>query len=215
MDTTSGKWAHTAILDPELTLTLPMHVTAQAGIDALVHAVETLVSRAATPYSTIYAREALRLLIEGLPTVLRSPDSLQARSQMQLGAAYAGIAIENSMLGAAHAMANPLTAKFGTPHGTAVGLMLPVVLKFNAILPHIARAYGDCGLGSDAVEIIIGVIRAGMASAGLPSSLSQLGVNYDDIAGLASMACEQWTGKFNPIELGKNEYTLLYESIWA
>ena len=107
-------------------------MTACTGIDALAHALETAVTRKRTPLSAIYSREAFRLCLGGLERVLREPANLEARAMMQLGAAFAGTAIENSMLGAAHAAANPLTARFGVVHGQAVGLMLPAVIAFNA-----------------------------------------------------------------------------------
>src|SRR5690606_22934658 len=106
-----------ALLDPLLTLTLPERVTAFAGLDAVAHAVESAVCDRRNPVSTMYSREAFRLTARGLPRVLADPDDVDARGDMLLGAAWAGLAIENSMLGAAHAAANPLTARFGLIHG--------------------------------------------------------------------------------------------------
>ena len=122
-----------AILDPELTLTQPKQVYALTGIDAISHAVETCVTKRRNPVSVQYSKEAWRLLETNFETVLKNPDDLEARAAMQLGAAYAGVAIENSMLGAAHALANPVTANYGIAHGQAVGLMLPHVVKFNGV----------------------------------------------------------------------------------
>jgi alcohol dehydrogenase len=133
--------ARIALLDPTLTLSQPPQVTACTGIDALAHALETLVTKPRTPLSLLFSREAFRLAIAGLPRVLASPADLEARGWMLLGAAWAGTAIENSMLGAAHAAANPLTAHFGVTHGHAVGMMLPHVVRFNAQEPGVARAY--------------------------------------------------------------------------
>ena len=121
-----------AVLDVLLTLTQPPRVTALTGIDALSHAVESHVSRAATPASRVFSREAFRLLAAGLPRVFADPADIAARETVQLGAAWAGMAIENSMLGAAHALANPLTARHDVVHGQAVALMLPHVVRFNA-----------------------------------------------------------------------------------
>ncbi len=120
-----------AVLDPELTLTQPPSVTALTGIDAVSHAIESYVTRKRNPLSVCYSREAWQLLSEGFPRVLSNPQDLEARSQMQLGAFFAGLAIETSMLGAAHALANPLTARYHITHGQAVGLMLPHVIRFN------------------------------------------------------------------------------------
>jgi alcohol dehydrogenase len=111
-----------ALLDPELTVSQPRHVTACTGIDALAHALETAVTRRRNGLSVTFAREAFRLTVGHLERVLEAPGDLAARAQMQLGAALAGMAIEQSMLGAAHAAANPLTARFGVVHGRAVGV---------------------------------------------------------------------------------------------
>src|SRR3954454_7414164 len=120
-----------AILDPELTLTQPARVTALTGIDALAHALETYVTKRRNPLSLSFSREAWRHLSANLPRVLQERNDLTARGAMQLGACLAGLAIENSMLGAAHALANPLTAAFGIAHGEAIALMLPHVIRRN------------------------------------------------------------------------------------
>ena len=121
-----------AILDPELTVTMPAFVTATSGVDAMTHAIESYVTTKRNPISQMFARQAWELLSTAFPVVLRQPDDVDARGQMQIGAFLAGAAIENSMLGAAHAAANPLTARYGTTHGVAVGLMLPHVVRWNA-----------------------------------------------------------------------------------
>ena len=120
-----------ALLDPELTLTQPPGVTALTGIDAIAHALESYVCRTRNPASMAFSREAWLLLGDNFAHVLDEPTDLPARCGMQLGASFAGLAIENSMLGAAHALANPLTARFGVAHGQAVGMMLPHVIRFN------------------------------------------------------------------------------------
>src|SRR5436190_2235678 len=109
-----------ALLDPALTISQPQGVTAATGFDAIAHAVETFVSTKRNPLSALLSREAWRLLEGNYERVLSRPDDLEARGSMQLGAHYAGMAIENSMLGATHARANPLTAHYGTTHGAAI-----------------------------------------------------------------------------------------------
>ena len=121
-----------AILDPELTLTQPTNVSALTGIDAISHAVETYVTKRRNVISTTYSRRSFGMLARGFSRVLEQPDDLEARSCMQLGAFLAGMAIETSMLGAAHACANPLTAKYQITHGLAVSLMLPHVIELNS-----------------------------------------------------------------------------------
>jgi alcohol dehydrogenase len=101
-----------AILDPTLTVSQPRRVTACTGLDAIAHAVETAVTKRRNPVSWLYAREAFPADHDELRAGVGHADDLEARGAMLLGAAYAGIAIENSMLGAAHSLANPLTAHF-------------------------------------------------------------------------------------------------------
>src|SRR5439155_9710943 len=109
-----------ALLDPCLTVSQPPDVTAATGFDAIAHAVETYVTIKRNPISEFFSREAWRLLDRNYERVLAEPRNLEARGAMQLGAYYAGVAIENSMLGATHACANPLTARYGTTHGVAI-----------------------------------------------------------------------------------------------
>src|SRR6185369_10149156 len=120
-----------ALLDPALTVSQPRSITASSGFDALAHAVETYVTTKRTPLSEIFSREAWQLLEGSYERVLAQPDDLAARGAMQLGAFYAGVAIENSMLGATHACANPLTARYGTAHGEAIAMLLQSVVRWN------------------------------------------------------------------------------------
>ena len=122
----------TVILDPCLTVTQPVSVTAAAGFDAIAHAVETYVCTKRNPRSEKLSREAWRLLEGHYGRVLAAPGALDARAAMQMGAFYAGMAIELSMLGATHACANPLTARYGTTHGDAIAILLPHVVRWNA-----------------------------------------------------------------------------------
>ena len=126
----------TALLDPELTAVTAEGRDGGAGFDALAHAVETAVTTRRNPPSLLYSREAFRLLNDHIEIVLGSPDSIEARGAMQLGAHYAGVAIEHSMLGAAHACANPLTARYDVPHGAALAILLPCVVRWNAEADH-------------------------------------------------------------------------------
>src|SRR5687768_10917174 len=141
-----------AVLDPELTVTQPDLVTACTGMDAISHAVETAVTTRRNEISMLFSREAFRLTVNSYERVLENPRNLAARAGMLLGAAYSGLAIENSMLGAAHAAANPLTARYGTIHGAAVGVMLPAVVHFNARDSQIAMLYRDHAAAAGLVE---------------------------------------------------------------
>ena len=212
--------ARIALLDPALTVSQPARVTACSGIDALAHALETLVTRNRNPWSLIFSREAFRLLIAGLPRVLTSPADLEARGCMLLGAALAGTAIENSMLGAAHATANPLTAHFGVPHGHAVGLMLPHVLRFNAREAPAVRAYAEVACAARialpvaapaaAAEHLSKHLESLLEQASLPRTLDQFGVKPTDVPRLADEAARQWTAQFNPRPVSTADFECLY-----
>src|SRR5262249_37339230 len=151
----------------------------------------------------MFSREAWRLLAENFERVLRHPGDLAARGNMQLGANLAGLAIENSMLGAAHACANPLTAHYGITHGVAVGILLPHVIRYNTpvarvyadLVDEVGLANGDSGAGG---EVLARRIPQLVVAAGLPTRLSACGVSPGIFPVLAEEASQQWTGKFNP-----------------
>lgn len=213
-----------AVLDPELTLTQPPRVTALTGIDAITHAVESLVTKKRNQVSLAFSREAWRLLVGGFPRVLEDPNDLTARGWVQQGACLAGLAIENSMLGAAHALANALTAHYGVVHGEAVGLMLPHVVRFNASRDEGCQmAYGELHAEIDhferidptaAVEALAGYLASLGRSAGLVGKLEGLGVERDRLPQLAADAAKQWVGTFNPVEMGEDDFKGLYEAAY-
>ncbi len=209
-----------AILDPEVTVSQPPKVTAVTGIDALAHALESYVCTRRTPLSQAFSRAAWHLLEPNLEKVLRHPDDLEARGAMQLGANFAGAAIENSMLGACHACANPLTAHYGLTHGIAIGILLPHVIRFNTAV--VGPLYGDLaheaglvnGDWDRAAEILAGRVSHLMKVAGLPTKLSECGVSKGILPVFADEATQQWTGKFNPRPVGFEELYQLYEAAY-
>ena len=209
--------ARVAILDPLLTVSQPARVTACTGIDAVAHAVETAVTKKRNPLSAMYSREAFRLCFGALERVLRDPRDLEARSSMQLGAAFAGTAIENSMLGAAHSAANPLTAHYGIAHGQAVGLMLPRVVEFNARDPEAHNRYLDLAIlaGLEDVNALIAELETLLDAAGLRTGLAQLGVKSDALPQLAAEAAQQWTATFNPRPVVAEDFERLYAEVFA
>jgi alcohol dehydrogenase len=188
-----------AVLDPELTVTSPRDVTAAAGIDAVSHAVETWVTTRRTPFSDVLSREAWRLLSSSFARVLSTPEDVDARGAMQLGAFYAGLAIEHSMLGATHACANPLTQRYGTTHGIAISLLLPHVVRWNSRVA--AERYAElAGVRGETrrPENLVARLEDFIAAGEFPNGLSAAGVPERDLPDLASAAAEQWTGAFNP-----------------
>ena len=192
-----------ALLDPTLTLTAQPAVTAMAGFDAIAHAVETAVTTKRTPLSDMYSHEAWRLLSNAFERVLLQPANLEARAGMLAGAYFAGTAIEQSMLGAAHACANPLTARYDLAHGQALAILLPRVVRWNAavatdryamLLGSPRRRAGD----HDAAETLARRLEQLVVAGGLAMRLQDVGVEESAIPELAAQAAQQWTGTFNP-----------------
>jgi alcohol dehydrogenase len=192
-----------AILDPELTVSAPPLVSAASGIDAIAHAVETAVTTRRTPMSDTFSHQAWRLLADAFERVLVHPSDLEARAMMQLGAHFAGIAIEQSMLGAGHACANPLTARFGVAHGVALAILMPHVVRWNsqvaiegyaALLGSPRRRARDAAAADTLARRLEDFAVAG----NIPARLSDAGVTQDALPELAALAAQQWTGSFNP-----------------
>jgi alcohol dehydrogenase len=206
-----------AILDPLITLSQPPRITACTGMDALTHALETAVTRKRNPVSDIFSREAFRLCLHNLPRVLSNPQDVEARTAMQLGAAFGGLAIENSMLGAAHSAANPLTAHYNIVHGQAVGLMLPPVIRFNAGDPATRPLYEDLAHAARlaSVDELVRRVEELLELADLWQPLSRLGVPDDALPQLATEAAKQWTAQFNPRPVSHADFVRLYEQAWA
>jgi len=208
-----------AILDPELTLSMPPRVTAATGIDALSHALESHVTNRRNSISTLFSSEAWRILSRAFPKVLENPLDLDARGAMLLGAHWAGMAIENSMLGAAHACANPLSAHLGMTHGVAVGLMLPHVIRYNAtvaetLYSQLAEVAGlSRDSGRSASQVLADHVQSLFQRSGLLPNLGKL--DRDLIPTLAAEAVEQWTGKCNPRPVAQSQFEELYRCVLA
>ncbi len=205
-----------ALLDPELTLSQPTDVTAATGYDAIAHAVETFVTKQRCSISQLFSREAWRLLINNYERVLTHPTDIESRSAMQLGACYAGVAIEKSMLGATHACANPLTARYGINHGTAISVLLPHVVKWNASTVssdylELLAIVGESTKVGTPDSLLAALLERLARAAKLPTSLKELGVPQGELGGLAEEAATQWTGKFNPRSFNKDGAMEIYK----
>ncbi len=191
-----------AILDPDLTLSQPAQVTAVSGFDAIAHAVETYVSKKRTPLSACFSREAWRLLEANYERVLSHPEDAAARGAMQLGAYFSGCAIENSMVGAAHACANPLSARYGTTHGVAIALLLPHVVRWNQ--PVSGNCYDELlnlsgqNSSKSRVTSLSRRLEQLIVCGNLPVGLREVGVRESDLSVMAEEAARHWTSQFNP-----------------
>jgi alcohol dehydrogenase len=209
--------ARVSILDPALTMTMPTSVTAVTGIDAISHALESFVTARRNHISQLFSREAWRMLQANFERVLDDPGDLESRGAMLLGANFAGSAIENSMLGATHACANPLTAHLGLTHGVAIGIMLPHVIRYNT--PVVGDAYAELtGVANlsmrdkeSAGERLATRVQELVAKSGQPQCLTQCGLAPQLIPVLAEEAMQQWTGKFNPRPLEHRDFVEIYK----
>ena len=202
------------ILDPLLAQTAPLEVVRVAGFDALAHAVESYVTKTGNPLSRLYAREAWILLDRYYPKVASGGASEEMWGSMLLGAHLAGAAIESSMLGAAHACANPLSASFGVTHGIAVALMLPSVVRANAcavdeLYSELLGAVGVQGGGEELATRLEDLRTLGA----LPSRLHELDVDGAEIGHLSEQAMQQWTLDHNPRALPIAAVKALYEAV--
>lgn len=190
-----------AILDADLTVGLPAHVTAATGIDAMVHAIEAYTSASPNnnPLSKALAKEALRLLGANIVRVTENPKDRDARSQMLLGSMLAGQAFANSPVAAVHALAYPIGSLFHVPHGVSNALVLPHVLRFN--IEQCGAAYAELATlvfpELDAVEFaqrgeaFADRLAALSQQLGVETSLEEVGISASDIAQLASEAMKQ------------------------
>jgi alcohol dehydrogenase len=207
-----------SILDPELTVSQPKMVTAFTGIDAVAHAIEAFVCTKRNAMSSMCARSAFGYLEPYFETALRSPHDLNARAAMQIGAHLAGMAIENAMLGVCHSCANPLTAHYGITHGVAIGILLPHVIRFNAVVVErlYAELLGETGTanGQSAGEMLAARVGELTSAAGLPHSLKECGVSNTILPLLAEEANQQWTARFNPRPVTEADILKLYQTAW-
>lgn len=206
------------ILDPTLCASAPADAAAASAIDAMAHAIESHVSTRGNPISRIYSKEAWRRLESGFPTLAaRGPagTDLETWSELLLGAFFAGTAIELSMLGAAHACANPLTARFPVPHGNAVGILLPHVIRLNAAVA--GPGYDELCRASDPAGrpvLLEERFRELKSLAGLPERLREYDVPRDLLNELATEAEQQWTAGFNPRPVTRKELLEVYEAAY-
>ena len=211
--------AKIAILDPGLTLSQPKNVTVCTGIDAIAHAVETAVTNKRNKLSTLFSEESFKLLLPNFTKVLNQPNDISARGSMLLGAAMAGCAIEASMLGAAHSLANPLTAHYNIVHGQAVGMMLPYVVRFNSEIEECRGVYVnlmkvaqiECENESvDEVNNLVAYLLNLLQQTGLPIRLRDVIADKSELKVLAKEASAQWTAGFNPRSVGEIEMEKIY-----
>jgi alcohol dehydrogenase class IV len=211
-----------AVLDAQLTLGLPAHVSAATGIDAMVHAIEAYTSRRLkNPISDCLAREALRLLGANLERVCAHGNDVAAREAMLLGANLAGMAFANAPVAAVHALAYPVGARFHVPHGLSNSLVLPAVMRFN--LTHAAPLYAELaplllpgvgGTENARAGALVGWLSDIAKRLGLPVRLADVGIGADDLPGLAQDAMLQTRLLVNnPREVSYDDALAIYREV--
>lgn len=182
-----------ALLDPELTLGLPPHITVATGMDALIHAVEAYTSVNATPMTDMLARQAIKLVYGSIRTAFANGGDIEARSKMMEGSMLAGMAFANAGVTAVHAFAYPIGAEYHIPHGVANSIMLVPVMEFNLLgnIPKFANLAGMLGENVEGLSAREAALKAVEALRQLsndlqvPARLSAFGVKDADIPGLA------------------------------
>jgi alcohol dehydrogenase len=204
--------AKIAILDPDLAATQPRGVAVQTGLDALAHTLESAVCTRRNPISSLYSEGAFRNIAAAIENVIAGRATRDDCGRMQLGAALAGLAIENSMLGAAHATANPLTARHGVIHGHAVALMLPHVMRFNATEPAANGIYAHYSAMLNELRVTSLPLIEWVSHVVIEASIPGVNGTVTDFTALATDAARQWTGQFNPRPLQHDDYVALYRS---
>lgn len=178
-----------ALLDPELTLSVPPDVTAATGMDALTHAIESVTGRACTVFTEAAAYTAIRLIAENLRRAVFHGEDLDARENMLLGSLLAGVALADAGVGAAHALAYPLGGNYRIPHGLANAVLIPHVMAFNlpAAEDKFARIAQSMGIPTtgmsmrESAEAAVVEVSTLAADIGIPTSLDSLDVPLEDV----------------------------------
>lgn len=213
-----------AIIDPELTLTVPPHVTAATGMDALVHAVESYTAIHADELTDGIALQAIKLISRSLRKVVYNGKDLKAREDMAMGSLLAGISLANAGVGAVHALAYPLGGKYKVPHGVANSLLLPFVMKYNVVanlekFAEVAKAMGENVEGlslREAADTAVLSLTQLSKDVGIPESLKGVGVTPSDIPQLAEEASKiDRLLNNNPRWLTVKEIQKIYEDAYG
>jgi len=210
-----------AILDPEATRTLPPHIAAATGMDAMTHAIEGYTSTEWTPHGDAFATGALKLIRDNLTKAVHTSEDDEARGNMLIAASMAIVpgAAANIALGAVHSMSHPAGARYGVPHGVANAINLPHVIRFNVVDETTAERYRDVaellhvesgGSGSELGESLATWVTDLTSSLGLPQRLSEVGVPEAGIPDLVQGAIGDGCTLTNPREVGEEDFERLY-----
>ena len=210
-----------AIIDAELMYSLPKSLTAATGMDAMTHAIEGLITKAAWELSDMFEIKAIEMIYKYLPIAVDEPTNPVGRDGMAVAQYVAGLAFSNVGLGVDHGMAHPLSALHDIPHGVACAMLLPTVMRFNA--PAAKAKYVDiakaCGVYKDGMTVDEAADAACEAIAdlsrrvGIPEHLTELGITEKDIDALADQAIADVCTPGNPREVTRDDIVALYKQI--
>lgn len=201
-----------AIIDPELTLTMPRQVTASTGLDALAHAIEGYWSKGHQPICDLFALRAVALVFKHFPNALEDGRNLDAREGMSMAALLGGLAFQMPKNAAVHACSFPLSNSYHLPHGTACAMTLDHFIRFNG------PAMGDRGrelagaAGLDDMDALADAVGAMKADAGLPTRLSEIGVREEDLEELVEASFHPLMDN-NPREVTASELGAMYRGM--
>lgn len=202
-----------AILDPELTISLPSKMTAATGMDALTHAIEAYVSVQASPLSDALAKQAIKMIKDNLVTVVKDGKNIEARSNMLIASCMAGIAFSHSMVGCIHGMAHACGGLFGVPHGVANTILLPYGMKYNLNevnnkFAELAKIWDIDISGCDNIEASMKLIenikelqQELNKICGIPVRLSEVGIKEENLEEIAQGTVNDGTSFYNPREV--------------
>ena len=214
-----------AIIDYELTLSLPKRTTADTGIDALTHALEAYVSKKCNLFSNTQAISAMKLIAPNLRTVFKEPKNIEAREKLMMGATLAGMAFSNSSVALVHGMSRPIGAFYHVPHGLSNAMLLPIVTEFS--LPSAPKKYSECSIAmgiaseNDSIEIankkLITELKSLNEDLEVPTPL-KYGINknafFNNLDTMAMQAINSGSPSNNPIVPTLEEIKLLYKKLW-
>ncbi len=210
-----------AIVDPELTYSLPKGLTAATGMDALTHAIEGYITKGAWVMSDMYELQAIKMIAEYLPTAVEEPTNPVGRENMALAQYIAAQAFSNVGLGLVHGMAHPLGSLHDIPHGVANALLLPTIMEFN--MPEciekfgvIARTMGVDTTGmtaQEAAQAACDAVKDLAIRVGIPQHLSELGIKEEHIPALAAQAITDVCTPGNPRDVTEEQIVELYKKV--
>lgn len=207
-----------SIVDAELMVTMPKGLTAATGMDALTHAIEGYITKGAWEMSDMFELKAIEMIAKYLPVAVENPSNIEAREGMALAQYIAGMGFSNVGLGLVHGMAHPLGAYYDIPHGVANALLLPIIMKYNAIscidkYGEIANAMGVNTVGlskTEAAHAAVDAVKALAIKVGIPERLRDLNVKEDDLDKLAHFAFNDICTPGNPRDVTQKDVFELY-----